>query len=60
MNFLGSMLCAMFYHKKEGDRRLKLLLTKLTHAGPGIDMAKSNREDLSPLNIVLAHRQGKR
>ena len=54
MNFLGSMLFAMCYHKKEGNRRLKL-----THAGPGIDMAKSNREDLSPLNIVLAHRQGK-
>ena len=54
MNFYA-MCCMLFTIRKH-----KNTLFKRTRAGPGIGKAKSNREDLSPLNIILAHRQGKR
>ena len=44
------MCYMLFAIRKDNKRRFKR-----TRAGPGIDMGRSNREGLSPMNIVFAY-----
>ena len=51
MNFYA-MCYMLFAIRKDNNRKFKR-----TRAGPGIDMGRSNREDLSPMNIIFAYQK---
>ena len=53
MNFY--VMCYMLFALRK-DNNIRF---KPTRAGPGIDMGKSNREGLSPMNIVFAYQKKK-